>query len=571
VEVSVDFTRWLNQEEADSREAPDDEELRVVPGDDTPYTYRQFLQFFGEAELADEKWSQAELVTEASPSSPKRPSDKATCVFAAIRIPAYKHRCSAVITLTWHNETGDQITHRVETLSRTRLYLAMMAAIMTNFLDLNSARLFLLGRYYGFAFCTLAVSWFAFLKEISTWRHLRNEVRMSMKKGYMTDVLVSLRRTERSIEGFLDMLIAFYGMPWAFAGWRQCYQVLFQILFGMRGVVAQLYERDQWRRHEQGLSAAGLRSSSRAGAACIPATTAIKPTSSKAHQPGDVASDLPHPLDSDEEDPTADGVSFLNFRFSWKRRQSKAEVSIPRKLLDPNSDCMDVLPKTSSSDSACYNRSFQQNDRSSGKASNPPITIELQPVGSLLSHNADFMDKFSNEAPISSGKARNRPITAESLLSRNAEVMDNQSAAPSSRPGSKTTNLPSARPGSKMSNLRSPSSARPGSKTSDPPNPPSDRAVSQMSVNADFMDKFFTEASAAPPSWSGCFHHSAASHSAGAAPQWNGMKSPLASQPWMSCDGATPGGNGMKSAQAPQSASPLAPLSWARDLVVKRT
>merc|ERR1712061_362686 len=64
-----------------------------------------------------------------------------------------------------------------------------------------------------------------------------------------------MRRTERSIEGFLDMGIAFYGMPWAFASWRQCGQFVFQILLGMRGVVVQLYERDQWRRHDEGLAA----------------------------------------------------------------------------------------------------------------------------------------------------------------------------------------------------------------------------------------------------------------------------------------------------------------------------
>lgn len=180
-----------------------------------------------------------------------RSGRSATQVFATVQKTSVRR--PVIISLAWCSETGVEINHDVEMLSARRLYFEVGLIIITMILDLNSARLFLLGRYYGFAFCTLTVSWFAFLKKIPTWMSLRKEMQASLKLGYYTDVLVAMRRTERSIEGFLDMVISFYGLPWAFSSWQQLLQFVFQILLGMRSVVIQLAERDQWRRHDEGL------------------------------------------------------------------------------------------------------------------------------------------------------------------------------------------------------------------------------------------------------------------------------------------------------------------------------
>jgi hypothetical protein len=166
-----------------------------------------------------------------------------------------------IITLSWRSDRAIghrvDVKHKVYMLSRTRQIFSLSLIFMSFFLDLLGARLLLQGRHYAFAFWTLTVSWFAIMKELPTWLVLRNEVRASLKQGYFSDDLVSMRRTERGIEGFVDMVIAFYVMPWAFDRWSQCIQVALWILFGMRGVVSQLYVRDQWRRHEDGFAAAG--------------------------------------------------------------------------------------------------------------------------------------------------------------------------------------------------------------------------------------------------------------------------------------------------------------------------
>jgi hypothetical protein len=250
-----------------------------------------FDRFVHQSEAVDADKESLEVNNEIRSQDAK--SDEATRVFADVHVSTSKLLYAATITFTWRGKSGYDEKHKVYMLSRWRVILSMSFYVTTAFLDLNAARLFFQGRHYGFAFLTLTVSWFAFFKELPTWMVLREEVRKSLKQGYFSDVLVSLRRTERSIEGFLDMSIAFCGMPWAFAGWSQCVQVCFQILIGMRGVVAQLYVRDQWRRHYTGLAADNKRRS-------IAAPVHVPDTVAPASRPSSYSLKLRVPDDHDK-------------------------------------------------------------------------------------------------------------------------------------------------------------------------------------------------------------------------------------------------------------------------------
>ncbi|CAJ1456675.1 unnamed protein product [Effrenium voratum] len=102
----------------------------------------------------------------------------------------------------------------VQMLTPHRIFMDICVISVTSLTDLLAAKDFLQNHYVFFAFFTLAGSWCSMLTELSTWRNLVQELRLSACQGYYTDPMVALRNSERSIEGFVDLALKVYGMPW---------------------------------------------------------------------------------------------------------------------------------------------------------------------------------------------------------------------------------------------------------------------------------------------------------------------------------------------------------------------
>lgn len=129
------------------------------------------------------------------------------------------------------------------------IYLDLFFIVMTSVTDLNTSRLLLAGRYYEFAFMTMAASWCAMLYELPVWLNLWSEIKQSTRQGYYTNSLISLRDSERSIEGILDLALSIYAMPYTVGcSETQFWQVLVGIVVALKGLVQFVRERDALQR-----------------------------------------------------------------------------------------------------------------------------------------------------------------------------------------------------------------------------------------------------------------------------------------------------------------------------------
>ncbi|CAJ1330523.1 unnamed protein product [Effrenium voratum] len=130
---------------------------------------------------------------------------------------------------------------------RTPVYIfcSVAAIVVTSFTDLIVATQFLQGHFFWFAFLTLATSWCSMLAELQTWRRLRAELRQSARCGYLTDPLRAMQSSERGIEGFIDLGVKVYGMPWGVDSGLDFASFLIPILICLRGLVLLLRSRDQ--------------------------------------------------------------------------------------------------------------------------------------------------------------------------------------------------------------------------------------------------------------------------------------------------------------------------------------
>ncbi|CAJ1342286.1 unnamed protein product, partial [Effrenium voratum] len=134
---------------------------------------------------------------------------------------------------------------QVQMLSPGQIYQDMGVIVATSFTDLFVATQFLEGHHVWFAFLTLATSWCSMLLELQTWRNLRAELRKSVAQGFYTDRMVAMRDSERGIEGFIDLALKVYGMPYGVDSNLDFISFLFAILMGLRGLVLMLRTRDQ--------------------------------------------------------------------------------------------------------------------------------------------------------------------------------------------------------------------------------------------------------------------------------------------------------------------------------------
>ncbi|CAJ1386114.1 unnamed protein product [Effrenium voratum] len=134
---------------------------------------------------------------------------------------------------------------QVQMLTPGQIYQDMGVIVATSFTDLFVAKQFLEGHHVWFAFLTLATSWCSMLLELQTWRNLREELRKSVAQGFYTDRMVALRDSERGCEGFIDLALKVYGMPYGVDSNPDFIGFLFIILMGLRGLVLMLRTRDQ--------------------------------------------------------------------------------------------------------------------------------------------------------------------------------------------------------------------------------------------------------------------------------------------------------------------------------------
>ncbi|CAJ1377449.1 unnamed protein product [Effrenium voratum] len=133
----------------------------------------------------------------------------------------------------------------VQLLAAWRIYLDLGLTALTFCTDFFAAKKFLQGHFFWFAVVTLAASWCSMLVELPTWRNLRQEAQLSVRQGFYTDRMVALRNSERGVEGFLDLGVKVYGLPWGVTSDASFGAFLLGVLLNLRGLALVLRTRDQ--------------------------------------------------------------------------------------------------------------------------------------------------------------------------------------------------------------------------------------------------------------------------------------------------------------------------------------